>query len=107
MHGTVSALRVVKDAEEVSLMRHAQTITDAAFEHICGYIKPGLTELQIRAELESAMFDRGADALSFDTIIASGPNGANPHAQPGSAASRRATSSSWTMAPATMTTIRT
>lgn len=83
MHGTVSALRVVKDAEEVSLMRHAQIITDAAFEHICGYIKPGLTELQIRAELESAMFDRGADALSFDTIIASGPNGANPHAQPG------------------------
>ncbi len=83
MHGTVSALRVVKDAEEVSLMCHAQTITDAAFDHICGYIKPGLTELQIRAELESSMFDLGADALSFDTIIASGPNGANPHAQPG------------------------
>lgn len=83
MHGTVSALRVVKDAEEVALMRHAQTITDRAFEHICGFIRPGLTELQIRAELESAMFDMGADALSFDTIIASGPNGANPHAQPG------------------------
>ena len=83
MHGTVSALRVVKDAEEVSLMRHAQTITDAAFEHICGYIKPGLTEQQVRAELEGWMLSNGADSLSFDSIIASGPNGANPHAQPG------------------------
>ena len=64
-------------------MRHAQSITDAAFEHICGYIKPGLTEQQVRAELEGWMLSNGADSLSFDSIIASGPNGANPHAQPG------------------------
>lgn len=84
MHGDVSALRIVKDAEEVSLIKHAQSITDAAFEHICGFIKPGMTELQVRTELEGYMFSHGADALSFDSIIASGPNGANPHAQPGS-----------------------
>ena len=64
-------------------MRHAQTITDAAFDHICGFIKPGLTEQQIRVELENFMFNNGADALSFGSIIAAGPNGANPHAQPG------------------------
>ena len=64
-------------------MRHAQTITDAAFDHICGFIKPGLTEQQIRVELENFMLNNGADALSFGSIIAAGPNGANPHAQPG------------------------
>jgi Xaa-Pro aminopeptidase len=83
LHGDIAALRIVKDAEEVELMRHAQSITDAAFEHICGYIKPGLTEQQVRAELEGWMLSNGADSLSFDSIIASGPNGANPHAQPG------------------------
>lgn len=82
MHGDISDLRIVKDEEEIELMRHAQSITDAAFEHICGYIKAGMTELEVRAELEGYMFSHGADALSFDTIVAAGPNGANPHAQP-------------------------
>ena len=82
MHADICDLRMVKDAEEIELMRHAQTITDAAFEHICGYIEPGMTEQQIRVELENFMFNHGADALSFASIIAAGPNGANPHAQP-------------------------
>ncbi len=83
LHGDICDLRMVKDAEEIELMRHAQKITDAAFTHICGFIKPGLTEQQIRVELENFMFNNGADALSFGSIIAAGPNGANPHAQPG------------------------
>ena len=64
-------------------MRHAQSITDAAFTHICGFIKPGMTEQQIRVELENYMFNHGADSLAFGSIIATGANGANPHAQPG------------------------
>lgn len=83
MHGDICDLRKIKDAEEIELMRHAQATTDAAFDHICGFIKPGLTEQQIRAELENYMLMNGADALSFDSIIATGANGANPHAQPG------------------------
>lgn len=83
LHADICDLRMVKDAEEVELMRHAQSITDAAFEHICGFIKPGLTEQQIRVELENFMFNNGADSLAFGSIIAAGPNGANPHAQPG------------------------
>lgn len=82
MHGDIANLRISKDSEEIDLMRHAQAITDAAFTHICGYIRPGQTEMQIKNELESYMFSHGADALSFDTIVAAGPNGANPHAQP-------------------------
>ncbi len=83
LHGDICDLRMIKDAEEVELMRHAQRITDDAFDHICGFIRPGLTEQQIRAELENYMLMNGADALSFDSIIATGANGANPHAQPG------------------------
>lgn len=65
MHGDICDLRMVKDAEEVELMRHAQSITDAAFTHICGFIKPGMTEQQIRVELENYMFNHGADSLAF------------------------------------------
>ncbi|QOY60091.1 M24 family metallopeptidase [Thermophilibacter immobilis] len=83
MHQDLCDLRMVKDDEEIALMRHAQSITDAAFEHICGFIKPGLTEQQIRVELENYMLSHGADALSFGTIVATGVNAANPHAQPG------------------------
>lgn len=83
MHGDGCDLRMVKDAEELRLLQAAQDVTDAAFEHICGWIRPGQTEKEIRAELEGWMLSHGADGLSFDSIIASGPNGANPHAQPG------------------------
>ena len=83
LHGDICDLRMVKDAEEVELMRRAQEVTDAAFEHICGWIRPGVTEQEIRVELENYMLSHGADELSFGSIIASGPNGANPHAQPG------------------------
>lgn len=83
MHEDIATLRIVKDAEEIALLREAQRITDVAFDHIMGFIRPGQTEQQIRMELESAMVEAGADGVSFSTIIASGPNGANPHAQPG------------------------
>ncbi|MDY2778110.1 MAG: Xaa-Pro peptidase family protein [Collinsella sp.] len=83
MHGDIQRMRAVKDAEEIELMRAAQKITDAAFTHMCGFIRPGLTEKQIRTELESFMFNNGADALAFSSIVASGPNTANPHAIPG------------------------
>lgn len=84
LHDDVAMLRLVKDEAEIEAMRRAQQVTDEAFSYICGRITPGLTELQIRADLEGYMLSNGADALSFDTIVGSGPNGANPHARPGS-----------------------
>lgn len=83
LHGDICDLRSVKDSEEIALMRRAQEVTDEAFDHICGFIRAGLTEQEIRVELENYMLSHGADELSFGTIIAAGPNGANPHAQPG------------------------
>lgn len=75
-------LRQIKDAEEIECIRHAQKITDDAFAHIVNFIKPGLEEVEIRAELEYFMAKRGGE-ISFDSIIASGPNASMPHAQPG------------------------
>ena len=82
LHHDIQQMRAVKDREEIELMRHAQSITDAAFTHMLGFIKPGLTEKEIRTEFENYMFSNGADSLAFSSIVASGPNTANPHAVP-------------------------
>lgn len=76
-------LRSVKDADEISRMRAAQAITDAAFAHIVDFMKPGVTEREVQLELESFMLRRGAEGLAFSSIVATGVNGANPHAIPG------------------------
>lgn len=80
--GVVSKLRSVKSADEVARLRGAQAITDAAFAHICDFMHPGLTEKEVQRELDNYMLSHGASALAFPSIVACGPNGANPHAQP-------------------------
>ncbi len=82
MHGDLRLMRAVKDDEEVALMKRAQAITDAAFAHMLEFVRPGMTEKQIKLELENYMYSQGADGLAFSTIVASGPNAANPHAIP-------------------------
>jgi len=81
--GLLTELRMVKDAEELAAMREAQRITDEAFTAICGFIKPGMAEQEIAARLQYEMLTRGAERMSFDPIVASGPNGSKPHAIPG------------------------
>lgn len=81
----VRTLRAVKGEEELVRMRAAQAITDAAFEHIIGFMRPGMTEREVQLELESFMLRHGADGLAFSSIVASGANGADPHAVPGEA----------------------
>lgn len=86
LHHDIVEARAVKDADEIAAMKAAQSITDAAFSHMCEVIKVGMTEKQLRAELDNFMLSHGADALAFDSIVASGPNSANPHAKPSSRA---------------------
>ena len=78
----VGELRAVKDEEELERMKKAQAITDAAFDAIVKFIRPGMTELEIAARLQYEMLTRGAEKMSFDPIVASGPNGSKPHAVP-------------------------
>lgn len=76
-------LRAVKEPGEVARMKAAQAITDAAFSHIVGFMRPGLTERAVQIELEDFMRRHGAEGLAFSSIVAAGANGASPHAIPG------------------------
>jgi len=81
--GLITGLRASKDEEELARMVEAQRITDEAFTAICKFIQPGMTEAEIAAKLVYEMMCRGANKVSFDPIVASGPNGSKPHAIPG------------------------
>ena len=72
-------LRAVKEAWELDLMRKAQEITDAAFAEVLKRVRVGMTEKQLQAELIYCLLKNGADGLSFDPIVVSGPNTSLPH----------------------------
>lgn len=76
------SLRQSKDAEEVERMIAAQRIAEGALDQILKEIKPGVTEKEIAARLQYLMLAGGAENMSFDPIVASGPNGSMPHAVP-------------------------
>jgi Xaa-Pro aminopeptidase len=80
---TVEELRMVKDEGELDLLAEACRISCRAFEELLATIRPGITERQLATDLERGMVDLGAEGLAFDTIVASGPNGAIPHHSPG------------------------
>lgn len=82
--GTVEALREVKDAGEIAVLRLACEAADAALGDLVerGGLRPGRTEKEVRRELEALMLDRGADGASFETIVAAGANSAVPHHRP-------------------------
>ena len=79
----VDELRSAKDADELDAMRQAQRITDETFTAILDFLRPGLTEKEVAARLVYEMLRRGAEKVSFDPIVAAGPNGSKPHAIPG------------------------
>ncbi len=81
--GVVERLREVKDDGEVARITAAATIADAALAEVRPLLADRPTERVFALELDGAMRRRGADDVSFETIVASGPNGAKPHAVPG------------------------
>jgi Xaa-Pro aminopeptidase len=80
--GLVLGLRSVKDDGEVARLEHAAAIADAALAAVRAQLLDGPTERELARALEAAMAERGADGPSFETIVASGPNAARPHARP-------------------------
>lgn len=78
----INTVRSVKDEAELQLIARAQSITDAAFADLLKVIRAGMTEIDVRVELEYLMAKHGAEGLAFDTIVASGVNGSKPHAHP-------------------------
>ncbi|MBJ7329038.1 MAG: aminopeptidase P family protein [Solirubrobacteraceae bacterium] len=81
--GLVEELRATKDPDEIARIRAAAEVADAAFTEVIlegGIV--GKTERAIALDLEIAMRRRGAEGVSFAPIIAAGPHGALPHAEP-------------------------
>lgn len=72
--------RAQKSPEELELIRHACKISQLSFYALLDYIKPGVTEKAVADQLEYEFRKRGGDGYCFETIVASGPNGALPHA---------------------------
>jgi Xaa-Pro aminopeptidase len=72
-------LRRIKDEDELGLMFEAALTGCKLFEHILGFIRPGLREIEVAAELEHQARLMGAEAMSFETIVASGVRSALPH----------------------------
>jgi Xaa-Pro aminopeptidase len=85
--GCVEALRQVKDAGEVARMERAAAIADEALSSVVPLLAraeaESVTEAFVAAALDHAMRVRGAEDSAFETIVASGPNSAKPHARPG------------------------
>jgi Xaa-Pro aminopeptidase len=79
----VEDLRTIKDEAEIELLARACALTDQAFAAVLGAIQPGRTERELAILIERTMVDLGAESPAFDTIVASGPNGAIPHHSPG------------------------
>ena len=78
--GLVEQLRVIKDAEEIALIRRAQAIADAAYSAALPQLEPGISESELALQLEIQMRRLGADGPAFDFTVASGERGARPHA---------------------------
>ena len=80
--GLLEVQRTVKTEYELDMIKKAQSIGDAAFEHILGFITPDRTETEIAVELEYFMKRLGASGTSFSTICVSGVASALTHVEP-------------------------
>jgi Xaa-Pro aminopeptidase len=80
--GLVENLRAVKDAMEIDRIRDAARLGSQVMEEAIRLIRPGVTELDIAAEIGYRMRRKGASGESFEAIVAAGPRSALPHARP-------------------------
>jgi Xaa-Pro aminopeptidase len=80
--GLVERLRCVKDAAEIDQIRKAARLGSHVMEETIRTIRPGITELEVAAEIVYRMRRAGASGESFESIVAAGPRSALPHARP-------------------------
>ncbi len=81
--GLVEALRAVKDEAELEAIRHAAGIADRVFEQLAEERFIGHPERELSHRIEQLFWSFGAEGLAFPVVVASGPNAARPHAEPG------------------------
>lgn len=76
-------LRLCKDDDEVEAIQRACALTDACFDHLLTFVKPGLSERDIAWELEGWFRQHGAEDLAFEPLVLVGARAAMPHGRPG------------------------
>lgn len=84
--GLVEGLRAVKGPEEIARIRGAGQLTKEVYEEVLPLVRPGAREADLAAEVEYRMRRKGGDGAAFETIVASGPRAAFPHARASSKA---------------------
>jgi Xaa-Pro aminopeptidase len=82
VRAALNAIRRQKDDVELDRMRHAEAATRAGFAALAPLIRTGVSERELRIEIEAAFFRSGVDTVAFETIVGSGPNSAVLHALP-------------------------
>lgn len=75
----IDSIRQIKDAAEIACIKRACEIADKAFAEILNFIRVGLREFEVAAEMEYLMRKFGSERAAFDTIVASGIRGSLPH----------------------------
>lgn len=83
MQSEITKIRMIKDTDEIKKLQTAVTLGDEAFMHILKFLKPGIRENEVAAEIEYFMRKNGASAPSFETIVASGIRSSMPHGHAG------------------------
>jgi len=79
----VEQLRIIKDAHEIDMLRRGARLLSPVAVDIIGDVKPGMKEQELAAKIDWRIKSAGFERCSFETIVASGPNSALPHAHPG------------------------
>ncbi len=82
----VEPLRVIKDAAEIEVLTRAGAMLSGVADQLATWVRPGRQEREVAADIDRALVNAGFTKPAFDTIVASGPNSALPHARPGSRA---------------------
>ncbi len=81
--GLIERLRLIKDAHEIEMLRSGATLLSAVALDVLEDVKAGLAEQELAAKIDWRIKSAGFERCSFETIVASGPNSARPHAHPG------------------------
>lgn len=79
----VEPLRLIKDHSEIEVLTRAGRLLSSVADQLATWVRPGRREREIAADIDRALVTAGFSKPAFDTIVASGPNSALPHARPG------------------------
>jgi Xaa-Pro aminopeptidase len=79
----VEPIRVRKDEHELAVLRRAGVLLSGVADRLSEWVQAGRTEREVAADIDLALVRAGFTKPAFDTIVASGPNSARPHARPG------------------------